>query len=101
MGTRFGVAQTPTHIHNGVDSPNIPPQSLTNTQTLSAQTGSVLASNPPSNMQAPVVVFPIPIVGTIPTGTAPNGTLILYYNTSTFVSSLYARVGNAWVLIGP
>lgn len=97
LGSRFGVNQTPTHTHNDVDSPKLDPSSLTNVKQLSAQTGFVMAGNTPSNIKGAVAVFPIPILPGIPTGIAPDGTLVLGFDSG--VTKLYARVNNAWVAI--
>lgn len=97
LGSRFGVNQTPTHSHNNVDSPKLSPTSLTNTATLSAQSGYVLNGNTSTNIQPPVVVYPIPILPSIPTGDAPEGTLVLGMDTG--VPKLYARMNGIWVAI--
>jgi hypothetical protein len=94
LGTRFGVNQTPTHVHNNIDAPLLPPTSITTAVTLSAQPGGVLYNNPCKNMQSPIVVFPVPVLTSAPSGTAPNGTLVLA------PLGLYARQNNAWVFIG-
>lgn len=97
LGSRFGVNQTPTHVHDNVDSPNIPPTSLTNTSTLSTLVGSVLNGQVVSNIQSPVCVFPIPILSGVPGGEAPEGTLVIGHDMG--VKKLYARVDGVWLAI--
>lgn len=98
LGTRFGMPQVPRHIHNNIDAPNIPPDSLTNTIILSNQNGEVLNNILVSNIGSPVVVFPVPILSAIPTGFAMDGTLVL---TTEGTPGLYARIAGSWVFIGP
>lgn len=97
LGSRFGVNQTPTHNHNDIDSSKLSPSSLTNTSTLSAQTGGVLNGKIVSNIPAPVVVYPIPVITSAPTGTAPVGTLM--YNSSVSFTGLYIYLDTGWTII--
>lgn len=42
-GTQYGVANVPTHVHNGVDSVSIPPTSIDNFATLPSGLSGVLS----------------------------------------------------------
>lgn len=52
-GTRWGVAETPTHTHNSVDSVGVPAASVAGFLPLPAQTGDILA---PSTLGNQVVI---------------------------------------------
>lgn len=97
FGSRFGVNQTPTHSHDDVDSPRLSPTSLTNVETLSTLAGAVLNGQTVTNVVSPVAVFPIPILSGVPTGTAPEGTLVMGIDSS--VPKLYVRVNGIWIAI--
>lgn len=97
LGSRFGVNQTPVHVHDNVDSPNLSPTVLTNVEVLSTVQGGVLLGQTVTNLKSPVAVFPIPIITGIPTGTAPEGTLIMGNDSG--VKKLYVRDGGVWVAI--
>ncbi len=43
LGSQFDVNKTPIHVHNGIDSPRIPPASLQIVQFLPANSGGVLS----------------------------------------------------------
>lgn len=98
LGSRFGVNQTPVHTHNNIDSPNLSPASLTNTKTLSAQPGYVLKGVTVTNIPQPVVVYPIPIMTSVPTGIAVEGTLVAYHGA---LAGLYLYMNATWLYIGP
>ena len=98
-GTSYGNADVPAHLHNGIDSSQIPPTSLTNVQTLSSQGTGVLNGITVSKMNPPIAVFPLPVLSAVPTGIAPDGTLVLTNISGTY--GLYARVNSTWVYIGP
>ncbi len=101
-GTQFGVGQVGVHTHNNVDSPLLSPTSLTNVKVLSAQSGNVLNGATVSNIQAPVTIYPTPIIlAAAPTGVAPEGTMVLAYNSVGPVVHLYAYVQGAWYKIAP
>lgn len=95
--TQYGVAKAPSHSHNGVDLPQLPPTSLSNVVVLSAQPQGVLNGAMVSNLQLPVAVFPIPSLGGPPSGSAPNGTLVMASDTG--IPKLYMRFNNAWVAV--
>jgi len=75
------------------------PTSLTNVQTLSSQGTGVLNGITVSKMNPPIAVFPLPVLSAVPTGIAPDGTLVLTNISGTY--GLYARVNSTWVYIGP
>lgn len=106
MGTKYGVADVPTHMHNGVDSVQIPPSAITAAFVpLPATSGGVAnptqlgasavindssqASNPKQaglqNRAGAIYVNPIPIIYGTSTaeftgGDAPVGTLVAFVN---------------------
>ena len=60
--------QTPFHRHNGVDAPKL---------------------NPNDSLEG------FPVFSTVPTHTAPQGTIVLYDN-GTDTRSIYAMLGGTW-----
>ncbi len=52
---KYGVANTPLHMHNGIDSPRIPPTSIVGYETLPAGLRGVLA---PAQLQGNVLINP-------------------------------------------
>jgi hypothetical protein len=96
LASRFGTNQTPVHYHDNIGSPKLSPTSLTNAQVLSPQTGGVLAGGAPTNFTTgQVVVFPIPILSsTPPSGTAPEGTIVIGSHLGTI--KLYGMVSGVW-----
>lgn len=97
--TQYGVSKAPSHSHNGIDLPQIPPTSLSNVETLSAQTGSVLAGNACTNMKSPVAVFPLPVLTSAPSGSGPDGAMVAAVVSG--VLRLYVCHNNTWQKIGP
>jgi len=96
LGSRFGVNQTPDHHHDGIGSTKLEPTSLTNTSTLSSQSGGPLSSNAPVNSVS--VVFPVPVVNAKPSGAAPVGTLV--YNQGISFTGLYIYLtATGWTII--
>lgn len=98
LGSRFGVNQTPTHSHNDIDSSRLNPSAINTSATLSAQPGFVLHDKTIENLQSPIVVFPIPVLNSTPSGAAPEGTLVL---SASGTVGLHARINGSWVFIGP
>lgn len=90
--------QSPTHSHNDIDTPRLALDSINSSETLSAQPNHVLNVNTVLNMTGPITVLPIPIVTSVPSGIAPEGTLLLCMGGTI---GLYAMVGGNWVFIGP
>lgn len=124
-GSQYGVARVPAHTHNGVDSNNIVPTSVTGFLPLPATLDGVVNPIVLQNQivtqgntsrgygrfesvgQSSFPIFPMPIIygngaGTdseFQGGEAPEGTLIFFNNGPT-ISGLWIRSGGNWFGIG-
>lgn len=120
-GTMFGVANVPTHAHNGIDSTQLSAQAISDFVPLdstgdgvSAQTSGILAVaraegqrlNDQDAAFTPATgayVKPIPIIyghgvgvgSQFDGGLAPNGTLIIFSNQA-IAQQLWWRAGDQW-----
>lgn len=116
MGNKYGVADIPIHRHDGVDTPNIPPTSVTGFQNLPATSGGIASPGVlgdqglvqgstnvgygylATGTQAVFPVFPLVIVaghgtgddGSFNGGNAPVGSLIFFQNGTT-LSGLWVK----------
>lgn len=120
FATKYGVADTPLHIHNGIDAPTIPNSNLRDFITLPASGNGVLSptnlagytytvSNGGGNKQNPaqIKIPEIPIIygaggggaSGFLGGDAPEGAMIFFNNGKT-ISGLWVRSGGNWFGIG-
>lgn len=118
--TKYGVSDTPLHVHNGIDAPNVPNSSMRDFITLPASGNGVIspdnlagqvytintgdgASSDPAQVRIPQT----PIIygaGGGPLsqfmgGDAPEGTM-LFFNNGVSISGLWIRSGGSWFGIG-
>ena len=129
--SQYNVSKTTAHIHNGIDSPNLPPTSI---QGFVSITGAGTTANPgviiaavdqyvvgppshaiffnPASTTAPVMptitVYPIPIIYGHGVGTASafNGGeatpgTMLFFDNGLTLSALWVKTENGWYGISP
>ncbi len=128
---QYGVTRVPVHTHNNIDSPNLPPHSVTGFQNLpanqtpaaSAGVLGVLAgqsvSGPPSDplvispstiptLLPQISVFPIPIIYGYGVGvhSAFNGGeapngTVLFFSNGLTLSGLWVKTPDGWYGFSP
>lgn len=103
---QFNVSAVPFHVHNGIDTPQIPPTSVTNFVPLPATTEGVLSklnisvSTPPYG-----IIYPTPVIRGVGGGVfnvfnggdAPFGSLLAFLpnNATTNPPQLWIRLENS------
>lgn len=107
LGSRFGVNQTPTHTHNGIDSPTLPQFNQVNSGpggVLSAENtaGQLVNVSPTSpNNYSNIFSVPIPIIygngvgaaSQFNGGEAVDGTLIIFMNDPVAIQLWWRATG--------
>lgn len=96
LGSRFGVNQVPTHVHNGIDSPQLPQFIQVGAaagQVFSSQNtvGQIINVNPETGIGGNSNIYTVPIptiygqgvgfASQFNGGDAPPGSMLIFMNT--------------------